>query len=462
MSIPVFWADEFAFLKYNDIMYKSAAPAISKVSEIAARDGRPHAKIISTTPNNLESENGAFCKGLMDKACTFAEEMYDWSKEEILSFIEANSSNDFINVVFTWQELGLSEEWYKKECRALDNDMLLVRREIDLEWTKSSDNSVFSEEQLDLLFTKLNTPLHSLTLNVKLEDFETNTGVGKEKYLVTLYEELEKEKMYFIGVDTAGGLNKDFSTFTIVDPDTLRPIGFFKNAKINTSYFSSLLLELIITHLPNSILFIENNNYGKGVIDNLVRRIPKNLFYDYKVADKDKSNIIVKSSKNIQYGITTTGNSRPLMLDLLNEVMNEEPLCLAYPEIYDELKTLIYTKQGKIEHDRNAHDDTIFSYLFVRYAVAFSNNISKYLRDATTIVTNIKKVISNVIHDNIGNNDTKEHFTPAVNINVDQYASLSMQGLTPDQIIERFQRETSAGKVAINKSTSDLIMRLNK
>lgn len=50
MSIPVFWSDEFAFLKYNDIMYKAAAPAISKVSEIAERDGRPHTKIISTTP----------------------------------------------------------------------------------------------------------------------------------------------------------------------------------------------------------------------------------------------------------------------------------------------------------------------------------------------------------------------------------------------------------------------------
>lgn len=42
-----------AFVKYNDIIYKAAAPAISKVSEIAARDGRPHCKIISTTPKYI-------------------------------------------------------------------------------------------------------------------------------------------------------------------------------------------------------------------------------------------------------------------------------------------------------------------------------------------------------------------------------------------------------------------------
>lgn len=415
--------------------------------------------------NNLESENGAFCKGLIDKACKFSEQMYDWSKKEIISFIEANSSNDFVSIEFTWKELGLTQEWYNKECRALDNDMLLIRREIDLEWTKSSDNSVFKEDQLESIFQQLREPIGTLTLNVHLEDFDITAGSAREKYLVTLYEELNPDKMYLIGVDTAGGLNKDFSTFTITDPDTLRPVGFFKNAKINTSYFSSLLLELITTHLPESILVIESNNYGKAVIDNLIRRIPKNIFYDYKIADKDKAGITNKISKNIQYGIATTTSSRPLMLDLLNTIMNEETLCLVYPEIYDELKTLVYNKQGKIEHDSNAHDDTIFSYLFVRYAIAFSNNISKYLRDSTNIVSNITKVVSNAIvkHNIVGSNsDVKEFFEPKVNISAEQYMNLTMQGMSPDEIIERFQRETSKGKVSMNKGISDLLMKINK
>lgn len=53
MTSPSMWWDEFAFLKYNGIVFAAAAPALSKATEAAQRNGTPYGKVISTTPKQL-------------------------------------------------------------------------------------------------------------------------------------------------------------------------------------------------------------------------------------------------------------------------------------------------------------------------------------------------------------------------------------------------------------------------
>ena len=49
---PCQWYDEFAFLKYNDIIFASATPANSQASLEAKRNGKPYHICISTTPGD--------------------------------------------------------------------------------------------------------------------------------------------------------------------------------------------------------------------------------------------------------------------------------------------------------------------------------------------------------------------------------------------------------------------------
>ena len=384
----------------------------------------------------------------------------------VKQYIADNSSNDFLYIKFTWQELGLSKQWYEKECRGLDNDRLLIRREIELEWTKSSDNSVFDEEQLDVVFTHLRKPIGTIALSINTLDKELQTsGVIEQKYPLKIYKNLEREKMYFIGVDTGGGLQKDFSTIVVTDPDDLEPVAVFKNNKINTSYFSSLLEILIEQLLPNSILFIENNNYGKGVIDNLLRVIPKSLFYDFKLADKDKSaiaKIFSKRPTTITYGITTTVKTRDQYFDLLNQTIVENPGLIAIDDIYDELKTLVFNNKGKIEHDRNAHDDVLFGYMIVIYAVAYSNNISKFLRDKRDVANKIILTTSkpNTLPEN-PNSDIHNVLKPSDNIDLQKYIELSMSGLNTEQILAKLKSEKTNNR-QLNNDALTAISNFNK
>lgn len=396
----------------------------------------------------------------MDNACPFIEEMYDWNKQEIRKFISDNSSNDFISIKFTWQELGLSKEWYDKECRSLNNNLLIIRREIDLEWTKATDNSVFKEETLDTIYKKLRQPVGNLFIKPK-KDLDDDPDSLKESYMIKLYKPLIKEKVYFIGSDIGGGTLNDYTTLLIYDPEDNDIAATFRNNKINTSIFSSIVLSLIENYLPNSYLFIEDNSLGLGVLGQLIRKIPNRLFFDYKLSDKDKKKIMHKTPNNIKYGVHTDKTSRSLMIDILFETVDSESDELAYPELYDELKTLVYSKAGKVEHDSNAHDDMIFAYLIVKYAMKYSNNINKFLRDSSVISTNIRKVVSKPNDDNVNPNDIKSEFTSVKGIDLTEYVKLALQGMDTKEITKALSSNKQTERT-INKNMLGILSDLNK
>ena len=461
MSTPILWKDEFAFLKFNSLVYKSAAPAQSKIAEVAKLNGKPFSKIITTTPNNLDSESGAFCYSMINDACEFTEELYDMSKEMAERYITNNSLNDFLYIKFTWQQLGLSKEWYTKECRSLANDSLTIKREIDLVWTKSADNSVFNEQQLDIISENiLDTPLETVFLSVFSNEKDSIDGEIFEKYPMKIYKKLIKERRYFIGVDTGGGTSNDFSAFTVVDRDTLEPCAIFKNNKINTAYFTSILEYLIKKHLPNSILVIERNSYGKAVIDQLLRKVPNSIFYDYPVSDKNKTKIYSKSD-NIKFGIDTTSTTRDAMIDLLFQIVDGEYENLQIKEIYDEVRTLVYNTKGKVEHEKNCHDDVLFSYLFVRYVFKYSNSLNQFLRDARSIMDNTEKTIKLGFSSGLTLNKTlkdvnrNEKITEvARNLSLEEIIDLKTNEIDIVKYLkEKNQGQKRKRELSINKST---------
>ena len=51
-----------AFIKYNQIIYSSAAPALSKAAEFASKNGKPYSKTITTTPKYMGQHRGNSCR----------------------------------------------------------------------------------------------------------------------------------------------------------------------------------------------------------------------------------------------------------------------------------------------------------------------------------------------------------------------------------------------------------------
>jgi len=366
------WLDEYAWIKYNEIMIQSGAPATSKAMELAREANRPYGRIITTTPNNLDIDEGKHCHDMIEDSCDFVEEMYDWSDSDVDRYILKNSKNDFIYIKFTYKELGHNEKWLKSQIRTLQGDMFKVKREILLEWLYSTDNSIYTEEQL-----------------TTLKDLE-RTPIGKffiDHYRIDVYEELNFEYPYVIGVDVAGGLSRDSSTIQVIHPNTMKTAAEFSNNVIDTAEFNILLYKLIKNYFTNSLLAIESNSYGKNILDNLMKTdIRKNLYYTKrrtkgkrKVKDVKKSRHIKNRTQTLEYGVPTNKKTRPLMLEILTDVVKNNPEEVATTTLYNEIKTLERNSRGKIEHRNGEHDDSVMAYLIGRYVLSYGEDLNKWI-----------------------------------------------------------------------------------
>jgi hypothetical protein len=119
-------------------------------------------------------------------------------------------------------------------------------------------------------------------------------------------------------------------------------------------------------------------------LDHLIKTsIASKLYYEVKQVKAEK-HIEDNKKKQIHkpytkvFGVDTTSKSRPLMIDLLRMVVNDEPEKINSSLIMDEIAGMIRTKSGKIEHGDMTHDDTVFAYLMVRYIYAYGNNLGKF------------------------------------------------------------------------------------
>jgi hypothetical protein len=373
-TIPMLWLDEFAFINLSDVLYKAASPAQLEAARRASTLGRPRFKCFTTTPNDLDSREGQYAKKTFDNAARFKLQMFDWSLKKIEQYIRDNSTNDFIHIQFSYIELGMDKEWYKTQCRALDNDLKTIKREVLLQWTRTADNSVFEEASIE-------------EIERYVKPIKSELPLLNGRYLVNFFEDVDINYQYVIGVDVAGGLGKDFSAITIFDPINFKVVGSFASNKIDTNDYELLIQELVSVYFRNSLLCIERNSYGLVIIQRLVKSDIVDKLY-YNVKDKSDTAVIkdIKSqsfstslAEHIEYGINTTVSSRNIMMELLRYYIINNPDLFVDENITGEIRTLQYNK-GKIEHGPGCHDDRLMSLLMALFAINQNDNYSRFRR----------------------------------------------------------------------------------
>ena len=445
LTIPCIWLDEFAFLPYNEVTYKAAKPALSTAMDIAKKQNLPRGILITTTPNNLDVDNGKFCYNLMKKSAKFTEEFYDWIIEtngydKILNYIHQNSENDFIHVQFSYKELGKSEAWLRQQIRELEGDMLIVKREILLEWTYANNVSPFTEEQL----TDIS--------NYIIRDHKTNLIVND--YAIEILE--EPKNLYFknwiLSIDVAGGLEEDSSAFVLIDPNDRKPKMKFKSNRIGIVELSQLIISFVNIYVPNAIIVPERNNHGLALIELiLMSPIASNLYYesinDVTTKKKNNTNRLKASKKNkktetIRYGFNTDKSSRSLLIENLRYIVNEEPELITDPDIFDEIRTLERKKTGKIEHGYGFHDDVLMSYLIGFTILTEGRNINKFLKITTDD------------SDKVNHNKSDSSLKNILKMNNQNYIDNISNNLT-DNILNKFSNKQIENQLIINEYNKD-------
>lgn len=299
--------------------------------------------------------------------------MYDWTDDQCIEYIEADESNHILYIEYDYHQLGKTEEWFRSIAAEIGNP-LTTRREILLQRLKGSSTSPYPREDIDFIIDVSKKPIKTIML--------------KEYYQFDIYEELQKNIPYIVGVDCSTGTVGDNNAITVLNPYTCQPVAEFECSYIGETMYENIIKELVRKYIPKAIICIERNSVGDGIIDHLMYSpIAQNLYFDkardlqddkMKEFETTESMLKHNAKKKTFYGVYTSGNSRETMFKILANHVSQYKENFVTQNIVRDLSRLVMKPSGKIEAQTGFHDDSIMSYLIALYVYYHGNNLELF------------------------------------------------------------------------------------
>ena len=346
-------------------------PAFSTAAANAERNGAAYCRIFSSTPGDLDSPAGQAAQAILDKTCRWSEKYYDLGPEKTKEIIATNSENGICYIEYSYKQLGLGEDWFRKLCKLVNNDPTAIKRELLLQRIRGSKDSPFSEEDL--------MAIQEIRPNIIEEHYIMDI------YQLNVYKSLNPKVPYLVGVDVATGVNNDSTAVSIVNPYTLQVDAEFRSPIMGYPDLKRFLYQLVKKYIPNCVLCIEKNHGGDSVIQDLRETVlNRNLYHsmskelvDDNISKINKGHIEREVERRRNYGVFTGTKSRALMIDLLFLTVQEFKDRLTSYFVIDDILKLV-RKNGKVQAAQGEHDDSIMSYLIALYVYTYGKNLNRW------------------------------------------------------------------------------------
>ena len=299
---------------------------------------------------------------LRNQSTRWSDHMLDKSESELFDYLNKNSEISMFYIEYSYRQIGKDEAWYQSMCKQLLFDRLRIKREILLLRIRGTTDSPFDPDDLDQINGLEGSVIEERILN--------------KIFMIRLYEKLNPQVPYIIGVDCATGTNNDNTAISIVDPYKEKAVGEAKTPLMDVVDVCTFLRLLIRDVCPRGILAIERNSLGDAVIQILKRtEVSHNLYYDadaFLVGDPDEKldahGFIKREAENRRtFGVYTNGKSREIMMQIMLRLVVEKKESFNTRYIIDDLNNLIKKASGKIEARHGYHDDNIMSFLIAMY-----------------------------------------------------------------------------------------------
>src|SRR3972149_9188482 len=189
------------------------------------------------------------------------------------------------------------------------------------------------------------------------------TGFDKN---VWIWEYPDFNKNYIVVADVSRGDGRDYSTFHVIDLETTTQAAEYQG-KVGTKEFANMLVEYS-TKYNDALLIIENTGIGWAVIQGVIDRDYKNLYYTKEKSpymdDKKTSNYLAhmhRYDRKATAGFTTSGGvggTRPLIITKMEQYFNEKTVIVRSRRLINELLTFVW-KSGKAEAASDRYNDDL-------------------------------------------------------------------------------------------------------
>ena len=320
---------------------------------------------------DLDSAAGQAAQRILDKTCRWTETFYDLGPNKAKEIIAANSENGICYIEYSYTQLGLDENWFKKLCKLVNGDPTAIKRELLLQRIRGSKDSPFSEEDL--------MAIQEIKPNIIEEHYIMDL------YQLNVYKKLNPKYPYIVGVDVATGTNNDSTAVSVVNPYTLQIDAEFRSPIMGYPDLKRFLYQLVKKYIPNALLCIEKNHGGDSVIQDLRETVlNRNLYHNMEKDLVDDNNVKMNKGhieREVErrrcYGVFTGKNSRPLMIDLLFITVQEHKERITSHFLIDDILKLV-RKNGKVQAAVGEHDDSVMSYLIALYVYTYGKNLNRW------------------------------------------------------------------------------------
>lgn len=180
-----------------------------------------------------------------------------------------------------------------------------------------------------------------------------------------VWEYPDYSKNYMVIADVARGDSADWSTFHVIEVETITQVAEYKG-KIPPKDFGNMLVT-VATEWNNALLAIENANIGWAAIQPALDRNYENLFYTYKddgYVDVDvqlQKGYDMKDKSKMVPGVSTTSRTRPLMISALEMYMREKTPIIRSKRLIQELFVFQWLN-GKAQAQNGYNDDLTMAF----------------------------------------------------------------------------------------------------
>lgn len=173
------------------------------------------------------------------------------------------------------------------------------------------------------------------------DDFQYVNVVSVEPKEWTTFEQPVPDYSYAIGVDTSGGVGRDFSVIMVMCKNTGNPVCIFRSNKVSPIDLAEYIITLAQQY-NNALVLIEANNYGLATIN----EVSHNYGRLWKTGDgKD---------------FLTTGKSKPLLFENLKRDIQSGKINTIDNITMTELRSITVDEKGIIKFSEvlDSHSDS--------------------------------------------------------------------------------------------------------
>ncbi|MFA5396624.1 MAG: terminase family protein [Methanogenium sp.] len=270
-----------------------------------------------------------------------------WTDSIEGNVIKLNDSDLTFNPIYLpWQVHPEHDQKWRDLQDEILKDSRLAKQECDCDFLASGNTVVPGEVIQWYKDTYMKDPIEK-------------TGPGRNLWR---WAKPDYTKTYIVSADVSRGDGTDFSTAQVFDSEACEQVAEFKGM-IDTKDFGNFLVGLA-TEYNDALLVIENANVGWAVLQQVIDRSYKNLYYtvekDVVLMDGNNQKIssFNKELKKRVAGFTTSSKTRPMIVDKIYSYFKDKSILIHSIRLINELFVFIW-QSNRAEAQSGHNDDLV-------------------------------------------------------------------------------------------------------